>query len=127
MSMAWTKNSRIRKSRDFRIVQKNGQKWKSTDFLFIFLPSNHRRTSNSTQSRVGLVVSKKVGNAVIRNLVKRRIREACRKNMYGLDIDVDVVIIAFSSAKDLIQSAVDTQIITAFERIQSRVNRKVKV
>jgi hypothetical protein len=47
--------------------------------------------------------------------------------MGGLDIGVDVVIIAFASAKDLTQSAVDSQIITAFERIQSRVNRTVKV
>ena len=127
MSMAWTKKSRISKSRDFQIIQKTGQKWKSTDFLFIFLPSNHRRTSFSTQSRVGLVVSKKVGNAVIRNLIKRRIREACRKNLAYFTHSTDVVVIAFSSARDLTQKSVDTQVIEAWKQIQIRCNRKVKV
>ena len=127
MSMAWTKNSRIRKSRDFQIVQRNGHKWKSTDFLFIFLPSNHRKTSPSAQSRVGLVVSKKVGNAVARNLVKRRLREACRKNIESLEICVDVVVIAFSSAKDLTQIKVDSQVNHAFQRIQSRLQGRIKV
>ena len=81
MSLAWTKQSRIRKSREFRVVQKYGQKWKSTDFLFIFLGSKRQQS----QPRVGLIASKKVGNAVVRNMVKRRLREACRKKILTIE------------------------------------------
>ena len=38
MDMTWQKVDKIRKSRDFRLIQKRGSKLKSRDFLFIFLP-----------------------------------------------------------------------------------------
>lgn len=47
--------------------------------------------------RFGLVVSRKVGNAVIRNRVKRRLKEVLRHHKSGWT-GVDVVIIARSSA-----------------------------
>ena len=113
MTKNWDKNSRIRKSRDFRKIQRKGKKWKSTDFLFLFLPSNKT-------SRIGLVVSKKVGNAVIRNLVKRRLREACRKNLEVLKNNVDIVIIAFSSAALCTQTTVENQVMKAFSGISKK-------
>ena len=113
MTNNWDKNSRIRKSRDFRKIQRYGKKWKSTDFLFLFLPSKEN-------SRIGLVVSKKVGNAVIRNLVKRRLREACRKNLEILKNNVDIVIIAFSSAALCTQTTVEQQVIKAFGGISKK-------
>jgi ribonuclease P protein component len=122
MTKNWDKASRIRKSRDFRWVQRKGKKWKSADFLFLFLPT---RVVPFTpiQSRIGLVVSKKVGNAVVRNLVKRRIREACRKNLNCIKGNIDIVVIAFSSAANCHQNIVDDQVINAFNGI----SRKLKM
>lgn len=121
MSMAWTKQSRIRKSRDFKMVQKTGSKLKSRDFLFIFL------SSASTETRVGLIVSKKVGNAVVRNRVKRRLREACRHYVHQCSTDVDVVIVAFTSAKELDQLSVNQQVEVSLRKIQSRTRQKASV
>ncbi len=45
-------------------------------------------------SRLGLVVSKKVGNSCVRNLVKRRIREYFRLNRRGLPVGMDIVVVA---------------------------------
>ena len=119
MSLAWTKQSRIRKSREFRVVQKYGQKWKSTDFLFIFLGSKRQQS----QPRVGLIASKKVGNAVVRNMVKRRLREACRKKILTIESATDIVIVAFSSASTLSQKSVEQQVSKAFKLIQSKTKK----
>ena len=49
--------------------------------------------------RVGLTVSTKVGTAVVRNRVKRRLREAVRHELAGLPA-VDLVLVARDSARD---------------------------
>jgi ribonuclease P protein component len=51
------------------------------------------RVSDSGRARVGFIVSKKVGGAVTRNLVKRRLREAYR-TMELPGVALDVVVIA---------------------------------
>ena len=43
--------------------------------------------------RIGLSVSKKNGNAVRRNLIKRRLREAFRLDQHGLPQNLDLVLI----------------------------------
>ena len=85
------KESRILRSRDFRRVQRNGRKWKSRDLFFLYLPNQEN------QVRIGLVVSKKVGNAVVRNRVKRRLREIFRSQIHSYLKGVDIVVIVFSS------------------------------
>jgi len=45
-------------------------------------------------SRIGITVSRKVGNAVVRNRFKRRIREWFRAHRDELDPPVDLVVIA---------------------------------
>ncbi len=125
MDMTWEKSSRILKSRDFRLIQRKGSKLKSRDFLFIFLSANRMRREDS-HPRFGLVVSKKVGNAVCRNLVKRRIREACRRNKHLLKLPLNVVIIAFSSALHSTQKDVDKQVSTMFEKLNTKTRSKRK-
>ena len=49
-------------------------------------------------SRLGLSVSKKIGKAVIRNRLRRLLREAFRKGLEGLSLNYDFVIIARKSS-----------------------------
>ena len=116
MGVTWQKADRIRKSRDFRLIQKRGSKLKTRDFLFIFLPF-HRVPNAMDNPRFGLVVSKKVGNAVSRNLVKRRLREACRTRKHLMNKSLNVVIIAFASALHRTQNEIDIQIVEAFSKL----------
>ncbi len=60
----------IKKSREFQLISKTGQKFFSKTVLLI------RKSSPLQTIRVGYTVSKKVGNAVVRNQAKRRLREA---------------------------------------------------
>jgi ribonuclease P protein component len=50
-----------------------------------------------TLARVGITVSSKVGGAVVRNRVKRKLREAIRHEIAGLPA-VDLVLVARPSA-----------------------------
>ncbi len=52
------------------------------------------READDAALRLGLVSSRKVGNAVARNHARRRLREAWRLNRYRLSSRVDVVIVA---------------------------------
>jgi len=75
--------------------------------LILFTPSEH------TQSRVAFTVTRKVGNAVIRNRVKRWLREAVRQQVSSIPDGKDIVVIAhpqsvnqqFLGLSDQLQSA----------------------
>ena len=123
MNMTWKNTSRIRKSRDFRLIQRRGSKVKSRDFLFLFLPA-HRVPHAEDNPRFGLVVSKKVGNAVCRNLVKRRLREACRKHRLLLTTSLNIVIIAFSSSLHRSQIEIEHQIADTLKLLEQRYTKQ---
>ena len=74
-------------------------------------------------SRVGLTVSRKVGNAVVRNLVKRRLREVFRRNKRQLPTGYDFVWIARKGAGEASFESLDHQIKEAAHRA-ARKNRQ---
>lgn len=50
--------------------------------------------------RFGFIVSKAVGNAVTRNLIRRRLKSACRSLIATVDTQADVVVRALPSARE---------------------------
>jgi ribonuclease P protein component len=89
------KTDRIRRSGDFRKVMSKGQKLRARHFII-------RWSLNGLDTtRLGLTVSKKVGNSCARNRVKRRLREYFRHNRRTLPSGVDLVIIATNGSSDL--------------------------
>jgi len=80
--------NRIKSSNDFAETIKNGKTAKNASFVIHYLINNLNHT------RVGISVSKKLGNAVTRNRVKRQLRAMTDSLIdYNL-IFVDFVIIA---------------------------------
>lgn len=79
---------RIKKNKDFLDLYKKGKRYRGKYFNLVYL------SSASSFSRMAVVVSKKVGNAVKRNKIKRWIRTLFRRNKNLLNIPLDIIIIA---------------------------------
>ncbi|MEZ4743626.1 MAG: ribonuclease P protein component [Bdellovibrionota bacterium] len=88
------KTSRILKKSEYKEVLEHGEKVVSKQ-LVVFGKKTARQGL-----RLGLIVSRKVGGAVIRNKTKRRLREAFRhlKPDFSEQASIDLVIIARHSA-----------------------------
>lgn len=78
----------IKKNRDFRILYRRG-KSAVDSVLAMYVRKNKRG-----YGRVGITVSTKVGKAVVRNRVRRRIREVYRLNRERLRPGYDIIAVA---------------------------------
>jgi ribonuclease P protein component len=79
---------RLKKRYEFRQVQLSGRRIHTPHFLIVVQPNALPTT------RLGITVTKKVGNAVQRNRIKRVVREVFRKNRALFPSSHDVVFIA---------------------------------
>jgi ribonuclease P protein component len=79
--------ARLRRRREFLVVQQRGRRLYSGEVIVLALDSG------GTRPRIGITVSSKIANAVGRNRVKRWVREAFRAVQADLP-PVDVVVIA---------------------------------
>lgn len=89
--MRFGKAARLRRRREFLAVKDRGTRLHAGDYLILALSNECGR------ARIGITVSSKVGGAVVRNRVKRWLREAFR-DIAGELPAVDLVVIARSSA-----------------------------
>ncbi len=80
---------RLKKNEDFSLVFKKGK-----SFADVKLVLYYRRKNPTEPYRVGFSVGKKLGNAVLRNRIKRLLREVVRLNADHIPDGVDLVLIA---------------------------------
>ena len=94
---------RVLSPRDFKRVLKSGRPGTSKGFVVVIArrPRNAVMKSDESRQRLGVTVSKRVGNAVIRNHIKRCIREWFRHARKQLPDRSDVVVIARRAARGL--------------------------
>jgi len=91
----FTKADRILKRSEFLQLSKFGKKIQNRHFVTIFAPDRFQRT------RLGITVTRKVGNATTRNRIKRFSREYFRLNRHIITGYWDINIIAKNKAADL--------------------------
>lgn len=66
------KKNRVRKAQEFQTIIHGGKKVTNPFFVFYYAPKKEE------QARIGISLSKKIGNAVHRNLYKRQVRMMCQ-------------------------------------------------
>ncbi|WP_186576861.1 ribonuclease P protein component [Aquibacillus kalidii] len=87
---------RLKKNEEFQLVFKQGKSFANRQLVLYFL-----KKDNQSHYRVGLSVSKKIGNAVVRNQVKRYLRQAFLELDERIANCYDFIIIARKPAKDM--------------------------
>jgi ribonuclease P protein component len=108
MDQRFLTEARLRKRREFLRVQASRDREKTPHFIVLSLPGLTSRT------RIGVTVTKKIGGAVVRNRVKRLVREFFRNYQALLQPSRDIVVIARAGAHELSFKDVTTQLAPAF-------------
>ena len=85
----------LKKNMDFQNVYKNGKSY-ANKYLVMYVLEN-----NLNKNRLGISVSKKVGNSVIRHRITRLIRESYRLQEDVFNSSLDIVVIARGTAREV--------------------------
>ena len=84
----------LKNNKDFQLVYKCGKSY-ANKYLVMYIKEN-----NTRKNRLGISVSKKVGNSIVRHRLTRLIRESYRLQEDRFRCGIDIVVIARIGAKD---------------------------
>ena len=106
-TLGFGRADRLRKSGEFILLQRRGARYQSGHFVLYGLGG-----AKDEPSRLGITVSRRVGNAVVRNRLKRRVRECYRLKLRAmLPAGVAMVVIARKGAGELDWRTTDAELI----------------
>ena len=83
----------LKKNRDFQHIYRNGTSY-ANKYLVMYVLKNQ-----TLKNRLGISVSKKVGNSIVRHRITRLVRESYRLNEESFRCGYDLVVIARAGAK----------------------------
>ena len=115
-SERFPKSARLRKRPEFLKLSRTGSKIQTANFVVI------SKSNDGVESRLGITVSAKVGNSVVRNRIKRQVREFFRRHRSVLAQATDFLVIARSSAASLASGLIANELEQAMA--QQRTRRK---
>jgi len=109
---------RLHRSAEFLRLQRNGVRFQSPHFVLYAGSLDHQ----PERSRLGVTVSRRIGNAVVRNRVKRRVREFFRKELRALlPLGASIVVIARTGAGALESAAIGDELAMAARNLSGRI------
>jgi len=114
----FTKEKRLRSRAEFLGMGRKGRRAATEHFLIQWRPNG------LSFNRLGLTVSRRVGQAVTRNLLKRRLREAFRKASPQWPQGVDLVVIARPGAAALDQAQLARELEQGVRAIGQRLRTR---
>lgn len=95
----------LKKNEDFKYVYKNGKSY-ANKYLIMYIVEN-----NLTMNRLGISVSKKVGNSVVRHRITRLIRESYRLHENIFNSGLDIVVIARKDAASVHYAEIESALL----------------
>ena len=101
---SFPREARLTRRSEFLLLSRRGRKSYTPHFIIIRSDNDH------LGKRLGVTVSSKVGNAVVRNRVKRGLREFFRRGRDDFRFDQDTVIIARRGAGELSHAAMTAEL-----------------
>jgi len=104
---------RILRRNEFQEIYKNGVSIRTPYFVIYYREGSH------PFHRLGITVSKKIGNAVVRNRIKRLFREIFRKNRLSGPIFFDMVLNARKGVGSIPTKVLEQEYRTALHLIRS--------
>ena len=109
----------LRKNKDFRLVYKNGKSY-ANKYLVMYVLEN-----TDEKNYLGISVSKKVGNSVVRHRVKRLIHESYRLHENIFNSGLNIVVIARNSAASISYKEVESALLH-LSKLHGIINNEVK-
>ena len=95
----------LKKNADFQIVYKEGKSF-ANKYLVMYVKENDLGIN-----RIGISVSKKVGNSVVRHRVTRLIRESYRLQENIFNSSLDIVIVARNSTSSVAYAEIESALL----------------
>ncbi|QQY79761.1 ribonuclease P protein component [Keratinibaculum paraultunense] len=99
------KKYRLRSNEDFKKVYRNGKNYWNRNIVLYVMENELNYT------RIGFSVTKKIGNSVVRNRVKRRMREICRLNFDNIKDGYDIILIPKKNVVDIGHNELESAIL----------------
>ena len=121
VKLPFPKSAKLLKHSDFQHVYKTGKRHFSGLLTAFYIV---RDKPEVTGPRIGITVSRALGGAVVRNRIKRRMREAIRLHLPELTATVDVVFNPKKSVFDAEFASIDQEVKRALEVVQKNAGRK---
>ena len=111
-----SKTNRVSSPGDFRLAVRRGRRY-TAPHCIVHIVNNER----SHGVRFGFIVSKAVGNAVVRNRVRRRLRAAAAQLLPGVHTNVDIVVRALAGSAQAECTTLQAEIAEGIDRIVMKV------
>ena len=114
--------ARLHRSAEFLRLQRNGVRFQSPHFVLYA----GNLDNDAEHVRLGVTVSRRIGNAVVRNRVKRRLREFFRTEMRAsLPAGTSIVVIARSGADALEPATIRDELNAAARNLSGRIGGRL--
>ena len=108
---------KLRKNTEFRLVYRRGKSYANKLLvLYVFNNKKNINEENLHYNKVGISVSKKVGNSVVRSRSKRLIYESYRLNKENMMPGHDFIFIARNAINEKKYSDVEAAMINLFKK-----------